>query len=171
MAREWESDAAPAWRARSASARQRTRRRGKPLGHAIRVALVGLLWSVGLGACSRHEADRPAERESVSRVSQAVEASSEVLLRQTAGGYEIEVRGEQPLLPIGNHDPVLHVGEALFKLYRNSPTVSVRGAIFPVTPEQFAALTDGAPVSVALGPFAPGTLYGHLDKSAVQVAP
>ncbi|MBN1605992.1 MAG: hypothetical protein JW940_05135 [Polyangiaceae bacterium] len=170
MAREWESDAAVQWRARATRARQRTSWHNTPLGRAVGVALVGV-WSVGPGACNRHEADRPSERESVSSVSQAVEADSEVLLRQTAGGYEIEVRGELPLLPIGNHDPVLHVGAAVFKLYRNSPTVRERGAVFPVTPEQFAALTDGAPVSVALGPLAPGRLYGHLDKSAVQEAP
>jgi hypothetical protein len=171
MAREWDSDVEVGWRAKGAGPRQRTRRIGAPLGRTVSVALVGLLGSAGLGACSRYEADQPSERESVSSVSQAVEANSEVLLRQTAGGYEIEVRGEQPLMPIGDHDPVLHVGESSFTRYRNSPTVRVNGAIFPVTSEQFAALADGAPVSVALGPLAPGRLYGHLNKSAVEVTP
>jgi hypothetical protein len=133
--------------------------------------LVGLALCASLAACGRQEADDPAKEPSVNRMTQAVEADSQVIVRQGSQGYEIEVRGQQALIPLGNDDPVLRVGDALFVLYKNSPVVKERGAIFSLTAEQFASLPDGASVVVSFGPTKPGKIYGTLNKSAVGVQP
>lgn len=143
-------------------------------GRMLRLAasgVIGLSLSLGFSGCARQEVDGPSQPESVGRVAQAVEAESQVLLRQTPQGYEIEVRGQQALIPLGNDDPVLRIGDSVFTVYKNSPVVKERGAIFIVSAEQFAALPDGVPVSVSFGPDAPGKVYGNLTKSAVEVLP
>jgi hypothetical protein len=131
--------------------------------------LLGSLGLVGVPACGR-VADEPSDRESVSKATQAVEASTQVIVRQVGMDYEIEVRGQRGLFPRGDHNPALRVGQATFLSYRITPD-TLRGAIYSVTAEQFAALQDGAEVRVFYGEGAPGLVYGLLDKSAVEVVP
>jgi hypothetical protein len=106
----------------------------------------------------------------VSETTQAAEATTQVVVRQVGADYEIEVRGQRGLFPRGEHNPALRVGQTSFVTYRPAPD-SLKGAIFSVTAEQFAALDDGAEVRVFYGEGAPGLVYGVLDKSAAEVVP
>jgi hypothetical protein len=139
------------------------------LGRAAAV-VAGVLWLAVLPACGRRDVDEPSSRESVSHTAQAVSASTQVIVRRIGENYELEVRGDRALTPRGDSDPALVIGEETFAVYRNSPDTA-KGAIYPLTAEQFAALPDGAEVRVVYGVGVPGRVYGTLNKAAVEVEP
>lgn len=136
-------------------------------GADFRLAWLLSLCLLALPACGR--VDEAPSRESVSHASQAVSASTKVILRQVGEAYEIEVRGERALIPLGENDPALRVGSTKFRIYKPSSDAS-RGVIYPISATQFAELPDGAEVRVVYGD-GPGRVYGSLTKSAVEVLP
>jgi hypothetical protein len=68
--------------------------------------------------------------------------------------------------PGGNELPILQIGSSQFDLSRFG-TADGAAIVFTLTPEEFQALSDGAPVSVQLG-VDEVWQFGSLHKSMLQ---
>jgi hypothetical protein len=75
-------------------------------------------------------------------------AASPIL--QGGPAVELEVRS-QPAFPVRNEITVLRIGTQEFLLSRYPEGGDTHVLIFTLTPEEFAAVSDGAPVNVQYG--------------------
>lgn len=86
-------------------------------------------------------------------------------------GVEIELVSSEPF-PAQGELPMLHIGVHDFGLSRYPPSGDLHVLIFTLTPAQFAALDEGAPIRIQYGTAeAPATRawhFGPLRKSSAS---
>jgi hypothetical protein len=93
--------------------------------------------------------------------------SAEVLLRETADGYEIEIVTPEGFVD-GAFQPVLFVGEKEFRKATASLRYRDHGLVFPISSAEFAELGEGEAIRIQYGPSARGSrTFGAFARSAV----
>jgi hypothetical protein len=94
-----------------------------------------------------------------------VKSLREVALASGATAVEFELASNRQFLPQGEL-LVLHIGEREFATSRYPSSGETGTVIFTLTPEEFAALTDSAAISIqyGLGHDDPGWKFGRLNK-------
>lgn len=87
-------------------------------------------------------------------------------------GYELVIRTRETF-PVRDELPILRVGERVFDLSRYPDSGETDALLFRVSQSDFAALPDGADVSLSYGEAGPGqasTIYtlGRLNKAVIR---